>query len=114
MADINITLKSNIPQLISLLDDMIKQEQEHQVAGLLTEAQAQCPVVTGKLRSSGYKKTSSTNTEITSEVGFTAEYANKVEADKHFLRKSYLLKEQPIVDGIKNKIRELIGRVSNV
>jgi hypothetical protein len=114
MADFNITLKSNIPQLISLLDDVIKQEQEAQVKQLLLQAKDNCPVVTGRLKASGYDKTSNVNNVISSEVGFNTPYDKKVEAKHHFFRSAYLSREQPIIDGIKNKIRELIGRVSNV
>ncbi len=114
MADITITLKSNIPQLIQQLAGAVEASQKEQARQVQALAQHTCPVVTGHLRDSAFNTTEATTTIITSEVGFTAPYAPIVESRKHYLRDAYMNKEQSIVADVGDKIDKLVGRVANV
>lgn len=114
MADITITLKSNIPALVAQLAGVVEASQKEQARQVQVLAQHACPVVTGKLRDSAYNTTDATPSTITSEVGFTAPYAPYIEANKHYLRNAYMNKEQSIVADVGDKINKLIGRVANV
>lgn len=106
--NINVTLTSLIPQYIQQLEAAVKQEIEHQTKELLEDAQAVCPVQTGHLRDSGYSGTVVPEYGIVQgTVGFTAEYAPRIEARKHFLYGSYTRRELEIVNAVIAAIRRV-------
>lgn len=106
--DVNVKVESKIPEYIAALEQAVKEEMESQIRMLLLSAQAECPVDTGKLKKSGKHEIKMPEKGIVQgEVSFSAPYAPKVEAKRHFLYNSYIRSERTIIEAISDRISKL-------
>lgn len=103
-----VTLKSNIPQFLNALEKAVAIETYEATFRIINDSQRECPVDTGKLISSWYGD----KIDHGYEVGYSADYAAKVDYHTGFFRDAAIDNERIFLDKTKNAINKTIRGLS--